>query len=337
MKGILTRLVRLPLFPNFLKILILRCYGEIGFNCKIGNKSFIHTRKLRIGHNVRIAANVTIQSDEVIIGNDTQILDDVLIVAKKKVEIGAECIISRQVTIAGLQTLESEFIMGKRVQIFPFSYLNAAKKLTLEDGAGVGGGSYIFTHGSWQDAYDGFPYEFAPVTIKKNAWLSWRVFVMPGVTIGEEAAIGPDSLVTKNIPSRSFAVGVPARVVQREAEYVKDMTTEQKSLLMKEILLSFSSNQFCFKNRKSELNVQPDRLCLLFDDHSQVIYTLEKMDKVPDKTLVLTELGNNTRIQMHVFDLKNKRCKWPLNELEKDFHTFLGYYGIRLDIEGRYA
>lgn len=333
-KKILNYLLRTPLIPSFIKIVVLRMNGQIGINFKLGSGSFVYSNKIKIGHNVTIMKNVIIQSDEVVIGNDTKILNDVSITAKKKVEIGSDCVVSDQVIIGGGQTPESELYMGKRVHVYPFCFLNTTRKLVLEDGVGVGGGTYIFTHGSWQDAYEGFPYVFAPVTIKKNAWLPWRVFVMPGVTIGEEATIGSDALITKDIPPRSFAVGVPAKVIKQGFGYIKEMTFEKKLMLMEEIFRAFSSHELCFKKKKSELVTNPDQLCLVFDNF-KILYAVE-IEKRLKKTLFVTELDIDTAIETHVFDLKNKRCRWPLNEIENDFHIFITNYGIRLDIEGKY-
>ena len=53
-----------------------------------------------------------------------------------------------------------------------------------------------------------------PIRIKKNAWLGARVSVLPGVTIGENAIIGTGSVVTKDIPDNSIAVGNPAKVIR---------------------------------------------------------------------------------------------------------------------------
>lgn len=53
-----------------------------------------------------------------------------------------------------------------------------------------------------------------PITIGENVWLGARVIVLPGVTIGDDAVIGIGSIVTHDIPARSVAVGVPARVVR---------------------------------------------------------------------------------------------------------------------------
>jgi acetyltransferase-like isoleucine patch superfamily enzyme len=53
-----------------------------------------------------------------------------------------------------------------------------------------------------------------PVTIGEDVWLGARVIVLPGVTIGAGAAVGAGSVVTRDVPPRSLAVGSPARVIR---------------------------------------------------------------------------------------------------------------------------
>ena len=57
-----------------------------------------------------------------------------------------------------------------------------------------------------------------PVTIGSDCWFGANVVVCPGVTIGEGCVIGAGSVVTRDIPARSFAAGVPARVIRQITE-----------------------------------------------------------------------------------------------------------------------
>lgn len=57
--------------------------------------------------------------------------------------------------------------------------------------------------------------ESAPVFLEENVWLGARVIVLPGVRIGCGSMIGAGSVVTKDIPPRSFAAGVPAKVIKQ--------------------------------------------------------------------------------------------------------------------------
>lgn len=59
-------------------------------------------------------------------------------------------------------------------------------------------------------------WEFArPITIGDNVWLGAGVLVMPGVTIGAGTTIGAGSVVTRDIPANSVAVGNPCRVIRQ--------------------------------------------------------------------------------------------------------------------------
>lgn len=54
-----------------------------------------------------------------------------------------------------------------------------------------------------------------PIIIGDGCWLGGGVIVLPGVTIGRGAVIGAGSVVTKDIPENSLAVGNPCRVIRK--------------------------------------------------------------------------------------------------------------------------
>lgn len=57
-----------------------------------------------------------------------------------------------------------------------------------------------------------------PVVIGDGSWLGHGSVVLPGVTIGKHVVIGANSVVTKDIPDFSVAVGSPARVIRQYDE-----------------------------------------------------------------------------------------------------------------------
>ena len=62
-----------------------------------------------------------------------------------------------------------------------------------------------------------------PVRIADNVWIGAGAIVLPGVTIGENSVIGAGSVVTRDIPANTVAVGNPCRVMrsidERDRQY----------------------------------------------------------------------------------------------------------------------
>jgi maltose O-acetyltransferase len=54
-----------------------------------------------------------------------------------------------------------------------------------------------------------------PVTIGEECWIGGHVTICPGVTIGDRAVIGAGSVVTRDVPADTLALGNPARVVKK--------------------------------------------------------------------------------------------------------------------------
>lgn len=52
------------------------------------------------------------------------------------------------------------------------------------------------------------------IKVGNDVWIGGNVVVLPGVTIGDNCVIGAGSVVNKDIPSNSIAVGNPCRVIK---------------------------------------------------------------------------------------------------------------------------
>lgn len=70
------------------------------------------------------------------------------------------------------------------------------------------------------------PYRLGEIHIEKGVMIGMHSMVMPGVTIGEGAVVGAFSLVTKDIPAWTIAVGRPAKVVRKIEKRGEDSPSE---------------------------------------------------------------------------------------------------------------
>lgn len=53
-----------------------------------------------------------------------------------------------------------------------------------------------------------------PIKVGNNVWIGANVIVLPGVTIGDNCTIGAGSVVVKDIPANTLAVGNPCKVIK---------------------------------------------------------------------------------------------------------------------------
>lgn len=66
-------------------------------------------------------------------------------------------------------------------------------------------------------------YEYGiDITIGDNVWIGGNTCILPGVTIGNNVVIGAGSVVTKDLPDDSIAVGNPCRVIRKITEEDRD-------------------------------------------------------------------------------------------------------------------
>lgn len=84
---------------------------------------------------------------------------------------------------------------------------------------------HLYTH-DWssfvfRQVFHDFVNSSGKVTIGDNVYIAVNVIVLKGVTIGDNCIIGAGSVVNRDIPSNSVAVGNPCRVVCSLEEFYK--------------------------------------------------------------------------------------------------------------------
>lgn len=94
------------------------------------------------------------------------------------------------------------------------SYYN--KDIRIIIGNNVALGPEIIIFAASHNYHDlGLPDYGKSVYIGDFVWIGGGAIILPGVSIGEGAVIGAGSVVTKDIPPWSIAVGNPAKVIKK--------------------------------------------------------------------------------------------------------------------------
>ena len=109
---------------------------------------------------------------------------------------------------------------GKNIKLGKNVFINSGCRfqdqggITIDDGALIGHNAVLATLNHNPDPEKRNNLLPAPIHIGKRVWLGANVTVLPGVTIGDNVTIGDGSVVTKDIPSNSIAVGNPCKVIK---------------------------------------------------------------------------------------------------------------------------
>lgn len=110
------------------------------------------------------------------------------------------------------RVLHSEnFKLGKNVQIGSFTSIDAMEGVEIEDNVKIGFGCVILS-------YSSIDKKGGKVVLKRNCKVGSNAVIMPSITIGENAVVGANSFVNRDVPSNEIWVGTPARFLKKVGE-----------------------------------------------------------------------------------------------------------------------
>ena len=333
--------------PSFLKKTIYRLKGyRIGKKVTIGFGSVIVGDDVAVGDHASIGFLSFVRGAHIRIGGHVQI-GATTFIDTPFFEIGDGSKINEQVFIGGLQFPDSKLVIGRNCQIMQMSFINPTRSITIGDDSGIGGDCLLFGHTSWLSQLEGYKVDFEPIEIGKSVSLSWRVFVLPGVKIGDGAVIGANSLVSHAIPPRCLAIGYPARVVSKFPDFPKDLTGEEKAGLfdnmVREMILFFEASGLrcegsgplytIFQMKKSGRKWKKSwRLRVDMEPSEEKIGDTSTADL--DVLLRFRGISAEGRRMLKArelpwFDVENKERSCSTNDLADEVAFFLRRYGIR--------
>jgi lipopolysaccharide O-acetyltransferase len=126
-----------------------------------------------------------------------------------------------------------QIIIGDNVTVVDFVHIAATSLVEIGDNVLMGSNIYItdHNHGIYSGKDQTSPHSpplnryvsnGPKVVIGDNVWIGEYVSILPGVTIEQGSIVGANSVVTKDIPPFSIAVGTPAKVI-KEFDFEKQI------------------------------------------------------------------------------------------------------------------
>jgi acetyltransferase-like isoleucine patch superfamily enzyme len=114
-----------------------------------------------------------------------------------------------------LDNLGHSLTVEDDVYIGPYAFIGVGGPITIRSRTIIGPRVTLIAEEHRFDGFDSVREQGVTrqgITIDKECWLGACVTILDGVTIGRGSVIGAGSVVTRSLPERSIAYGVPARV-----------------------------------------------------------------------------------------------------------------------------
>lgn len=121
------------------------------------------------------------------------------------------------------QKFRPKLEIGANCNIGAWNHITCVNKIIIGDGLLTGKWVTITDNSHGTTDYENMQippsqreiHSKGPVCIGKNVWIGDKATILPGVKIGEGAIIGANTVVNKDIPAYSVAVGQPARILEK--------------------------------------------------------------------------------------------------------------------------
>jgi len=202
--------------------IVVSCFGNFpgGFGYVL--RSIFYKRLLRLmGKGVILGKDINLRCpNRIQLGNRVAADGGCLIDARGGGEIGI--IIGEDVIIgrhSAIQAKNGSIQIGKKTNIGPQCVISANNSVTLGEELLIGAFCYI-GGGLYHSERTDIPmvrqgmYSKGPLIIEDDVWLGAGSIVLDGIHVGRGCIVGAGSVVTRNLPEYSVAVGTPAKVIR---------------------------------------------------------------------------------------------------------------------------
>lgn len=124
------------------------------------------------------------------------------------------------------QSLNPQIIIGDNCSFGAFNHISCINKILIGDNCLTGKWVTITDNSHGRNTVEEINvppgnrqlYSKGPVVIGKNVWIGDKATILPGVTIGDNAVIAANSVVTKDVAANTVVGGCPARLLKNHFE-----------------------------------------------------------------------------------------------------------------------
>lgn len=328
----------------------------LGENVRIGDNVEIICDRLELGDNCSIGAGSTLLCPEIQIERETSIGKSLQAELNDHLRLGKHSRVGSRVSLAGRGVKCGEFLnlnsdvvvggggvqgprsyleIGARSLIVDKAFINIAEPITIGDSTGISFGAALVTHHAWDPVWGGFPCKFGPIRVGNFCAVSFNVVILPNVTIGDYSTIGACALVDRDVPPRSLACGVPARVVKGDGKYLVPLDRPRIDALIGSILSDYVATLEPKEVRISDNQLAAKQyVTLTFQggEHTIGYSTETQHSKFPGKadiTVTYGALPPESRGKCH-FDLCEETITGDMTRVGEDLRDYLRRRGIRI-------
>ena len=333
------KFILIGLLPSFIKKQIYRLKGyKIGKNVSFGIGSILDIKEqCVIGGDCVFGCFSIISGNEFIIGKRCEIRAMTVIMVPKTT-MGKDVIVSETAIIRAAQPFpDSEIIIDDRAHIFPNAIIDPSKRIYIGKETSVGFSSHIFTHGAYKDKLDGYPVAYGSVSLGKAVWIPCNVFIMPGVTLGDDVVVGTGSIVTRSFVAGSFILGQPAKLAKTREQFAESYTDEEQFEILKNVTLEFIEYIKYFG--KAVVTLIDDMEYKISIENSKAIlelhYNGESIRDINENMILLIlgkisdeDITRLNRGKCSWFNPGRHQCSACLSDVAEIFKNYLGRYGI---------
>ena len=297
--------------------------------------------KSNIHETVKIGNNVRIVSDDITIGEGTEIGDNTTIIAYEKLVIGRFCKIrpnaqfkARSIEIGDFFYSDDQplpLIIGgggserptARIKIgeccvMHDSFINVFMPVTIGDHVGLSPSSAILTHGCWQSIIKGYGMKIGPVKIGSGSIIGYHAIILPNVTIGDNVNVGAGAVVTKDVPDDTIVGGVPAKVITGPPNYPKKLTQKEREDMIWQIMMQYAE---LLKDKLDDFSVESSPELITIKG-----FYKEQFEIRCSEYMIIVEQGD----KFMAIDAIHNDWSGEDSEICDDLRDFLRHYGIRI-------